>query len=198
MRQPSRWVRVTDEANALDYLERAASFIRETEDNPIAWKWVVLALHGALYGFAVSACKGTDYCTVVRRTKKGAGHLVSLDAALRMCKDEAWMGTLHGGMPLKLSTNQEDSIRRLKQNLRNRFEHFSPGVWSIEIHGLPQIAIDVLEVISFLAVGTSRYQHLNQEQRRRVRSIVYRSKKLLRSSSLYEEALIAQRLELSC
>jgi hypothetical protein len=192
VRLPSRWVRLTDETNALDYLERAGSFIRETEDNPFAWKWVVLALHGALYGFAVSACKGTDYETVVRRTKKGAERLVSLDAALQMCKDEAWMGTLHGGLPLKLSASQEDSIRRLKQTLRNRFEHYRPGVWSIEIHGLPQIAIDVLDVISFLGVGTFRYQHLNESQRRRVRSIVYRSKKLLRSSSLHREASMAE------
>ncbi len=99
------------------------------------------------------------------------------------------MGTLHGGLPLKLSASQEDSLRRLKQTLRNRFEHYSPGVWSIQLQGLPQIAIDVLDVISFLAVGTFRYQHLNQRQRRRVRSIVYQSKKLLRRSSLHQEAL---------
>src|SRR5207245_1577259 len=122
----SRWLRLTDERNALDYLERAGTFIQQTEPNPIAWKWVVLALHGALYGFAVSVCKGSDYETVVRRTKKGAEYLISLDDALKMCKDEAWMGTLHGGLVLKVSTSQEDSLRQLKKILRNRYEHYVP------------------------------------------------------------------------
>jgi hypothetical protein len=184
----SRWIRLTDERNALDYLERAGTFIRETARDPIAWKWVVLALHGALYGFAVAACKSSDYESVTRRTKSGAQYLIPLDDALRMCKDDAWMGTLHGGLALKLSPEQEDSIRRLKKILRNRFEHYVPGGWAIEIHGLPQITMDVLDVILFLAVGTFRYQHLNQSQRRRVKSIVYQSKKSLRQTALHKEA----------
>ena len=42
--------------NALDYLRRAEGFISEAKHNPIAWKWVTIALHGALYGFAISGC----------------------------------------------------------------------------------------------------------------------------------------------
>jgi hypothetical protein len=182
---------LTEETNALDYLERARQFITETDTNPRAWKWVVLALHGALYGFAIAACKGTDYQTIVRKTKRGAEHLISLDEALTLCANPTWMGTLHGGLALTLTDSQKDSIRRLKKTLRNNFEHYVPGVWSIEIHGLPQISMDILDVISFLAVGTFRYQHLNQSQRRRVKSIVYQSKKHLSSSRLHREALMA-------
>lgn len=141
----SKWLKFTEETNALDYLERAGQFISQTEANPSAWKWVVLALHGALYGFAIAACKDTDYQTVVRRTKKGTEHLISFDEALTMCADPAWMGTVHRGLALQLTDSQKDSIRRLKKTLRNNFEHYVPGGWSIEIHGLPRISIDILD-----------------------------------------------------
>ena len=42
--------------NAFDYLVRASGFIQEVPSNPESWKWVIIALHGALYGFAISAC----------------------------------------------------------------------------------------------------------------------------------------------
>jgi hypothetical protein len=52
--------------------------------------------------------------------------------------------------------------------------------------------MDVLDVIRFLAVETFRYQHLNQTQRRRVKSIVYQSKTVLKASRLHREALSAE------
>ena len=102
------------------------------------------------------------------------------------------MGTLYGGKPLILTENQKYSIKMLKKTLRNNFEHFKPKGWSIEVHGLPGIAIDILDIIRFLAVGTFRYQHLNQSQRRRIKSIVFQSKRLLKMSNLYQEALMAE------
>ena len=116
----SNWLKFTEETNALDYLERAVEFIRQAEATPSAWKWVILALHGALYGFAIAACKGTDYQTVVRKTKKGVEHLISFDEALEMCADAAWMGSLHGGLALRLTVSQKNSIRQLKKRNRKR------------------------------------------------------------------------------
>lgn len=60
----------------------------------------------------------------------------------------------------------------------------------MEIHGLPTIAMDVLDVIRFLSVETFRYQHLNQSQRRRIKSIAYQSKRVIRRSALYQEGLL--------
>lgn len=187
-----RFLRLTEETNALDYLERAGEFIRQSNSDERAWKWVVLSLHGALYGFAIAACKSSNYQSVVKVTRKGREHLITLDEALGMCKDARWMGALQGGLPLNLSASQEDSIRRLKETLRNNFEHYIPGGWSIELHGLPRIAMDVLDVIRFLAVETLRYQHLNQTQRKRVKSVVYNAKRLLRESPLHLELLAVE------
>lgn len=46
-----KWLRFTAETNALDFLEQAGQFIQQTEPDIVAWKWVSLSLHGALYGF---------------------------------------------------------------------------------------------------------------------------------------------------
>lgn len=192
-----KWLRFTAETNAFDYLERAQKFIQQTESDMKAWKWVILSLHGALYGFAICACRSTDYENIIRRTKKGIERLISLDDALRICQDKKWMETLYGGKPLILTENQKYSIKMLKKTLRNNFEHFKPKGWSIEIHGLPSIAIDILDIIRFLAVGTIRYQHLNQNQRRRIKSIVFQSKKLLKKSTLYQDALLAEESKIS-
>jgi hypothetical protein len=107
------------------------------------------------------------------------------------------MGTLYGGRPLILTARQKYSIKMLKKSLRNNFEHFKPKGWSIEIHGLPGIAIDILDIIRFLAVETFRYQHLNQSQRRRIKSIIFQSKKRLKKSTLYQEALLSEKANTS-
>jgi len=187
-----KYLRFSEETNALYYLERAGVFIQETTSDPKAWKWVILALHGALYGFAICACKGSSNATVIRKNKKGHEKLITLDEALKMCQDKTWMGTLHGGLSLNLSASQADSIRRLKATLRNNFEHFTPKGWSIEMHGFPQIAMDILDVIRFLSIETFRYQHLNQSQRNKIKSVVYQSKRSLKNSDLHLELLEAK------
>jgi hypothetical protein len=184
----SKWLRLTEETNALDYLERAAGFIRDTEQKLLAWKWVVLSLHGALYGFAICACQGTNYKNVTIKTKRGEEKLISFDKALERCQDPNCMSTLVYSRPLVLSKSQKESIRLLKKDLRNRMEHYVPSGWSIEIHGMPQIAIDALDVIRFLAVDTRTYIHLNQTQIKRIKSCIFQSKKFLKNTKLYQEA----------
>ena len=56
-----------------------------------------------------------------------------------------------------LSCRRESLIEILTSVFRNNFEHYIPKLWSIEIHGLPRITIDVLDVISFLALETGNY-----------------------------------------
>ena len=181
------YLRLSEEVNALDYLEQAYRYIRQTDTNTIAWKWVVIALHGALYGFTICALKGTNPDNVTFKTKKG-DKLVSFDEALKRCQDSNQMKMTVMSKYLQLSDQQKESIRQLKNTLRNNFEHYKPMGWSIEIHGMPQIAINVLEVISFLALDTGNYVNLTQKQKRRVKSIVFQSKQILKQSQLYKES----------
>lgn len=187
IRVRQKWLRLTEETNAIDYLQRAGQFIRLTGTDRMAWKWVVIALYGAVYGFAIAACRGTSVGTVIQKKKRG--RLLSFDQALGRCQNPLHMRRLYGGQPLVLSRQQKASIRFLSHEFRDRFEHYTPGGWSIELHEFPSICIDALDVIRFLAVETVQYQHFSLTQKRRIKSIIYQSKRVLKNSVLYNEAL---------
>jgi hypothetical protein len=154
-----KWLRLTEEINALDFLEKGYYFIKQTELDKIAWKWVIISLHGALYGFAVCACKGTSSDNVIKNNR-----LINFDEALKKCQDKNIMHMTCNSKYLKLSDQQKWSIKKLKKEFRNNFEHYIPTSWSIEIHGMPRIILDVLDVIKFLSLETGNYTHLNQTQ----------------------------------
>jgi hypothetical protein len=252
----AKYLSVTEELNALDFLVNAGHYILETENNPFAWKWVTISLHGALYGFAICACKGTNRERVIdfkkeskvwhvleilpdEVEKKGfpqdlkikydpqkkkivfkggmsddvrrllielsnnelyqeainniylkSHRLITFNEAIKRCQDPSSMRMTIMSKTLQLSNEQKVSIEILKNLFRNNFEHYIPKAWLIEIHGMPQIAINVLDVIRFLAVETGNHVHLNATQIRKVKSIVNQSKRFLKKSTLYKESLI--------
>lgn len=185
-----KWLRLSEEKNAIDYLEKAAFFIKKSSQNYNNWKWVIIGLHGALYGFAIAACRGTDSRSVL--TKKG--RLVSFWQALKRCQDPNHMKMLIHSKHLVLSEKHKDSIESLKSEFRNEFEHFKPKGWSIEVHGMPEIAIDVLEVIRFLAFETNTYVHFNDNEHKLVEQLINDSIDQLKKSELYKEYLLGRKL----
>ena len=187
----AQYLRLNTEQNALDYLERAAIFIKETVGDIKTWKWVMIALHGALYGFAIAASAGTNPSNSVM-TKRDK--LIGFWDALKLCQDPDHMNMLIHSKPLILSESQKESIRFMKNHLRNGFEHFTPKLWAIEIHDMPQIAIDVLEVIRFLALETNTYIHLADEEYNLVDSLVHQSIAFIRETALYKEMKLAEEL----
>jgi hypothetical protein len=187
----AKWLRLSEETNSLDYLIQAYYYIKSTEREIIAWKWVLLCLHTALYGFAICAVRGTSDDSVTFKTKKGEKKLISFDEALKRCQDPRWMQMTETSKHLQLTTSQRESIQEMKHVFRNKFEHYVPTSWSIEIHGFPILVIDVLEVIRFLALETGNYVHLDSSQEKKIKSIIFQSKKLLQRSKLYKEAKIA-------
>ena len=185
-----KWLRMSEEKNAIDYLEKTAFFIRNAAENYNDWKWVIIGLHGALYGFAIAACQGTDSRSV--STKKG--RLIGFWQALDRCQDSNHMKMLIHSKHLILTEKQKESIESLTSVFRNEFEHFKPKGWSIEIHGMPEIAIDVLEVIRFLALETNTYVYLDENDRNLVEQLIDNSIGMLKDSELYKEYLLGRKL----
>lgn len=181
------YLRFTEEINALDYLEKSYHFIRRVNKDKYAWKWVVLSLHGALYGFAICACRGTSNLVVVKENKRGIKRLINFDEALENCQNPKIMRMLTDSKWLVLTESQKESIWQLKKHLRNNFEHYQPMSWAIEIHGLPNIAIDILAIIRFLALDAGNYIHLSITQKRKIKSYVYQSNRILQNHKLYKE-----------
>jgi hypothetical protein len=186
-----KWLRLSAEKNALDFLVQAHHHIQRTDSDVFAWKWVILSLYGALYGFAVCALKGTSLSRVTFRTRKGNQRLISFGEAVKRCQDPSWMHLMKNSRHLELSPDQQESIRWLKDGFRDCFEHFIPKGWSIEVHGFPKIVLDVLNVIRFLALDTGNYIRLKESEKRKIKSVVFQSKRWLGSTKLYREARIA-------
>lgn len=184
----AQWLRLSEVSNAADYLYRAVRFIRETPDDVSAWKWVIISLHGSLYGFAVSASSGTDYTSIL--TKKGK--LLGFWDVLKMCCNPNHMKMLIHSQHLVLTPEQEESIKVLTNTFRNRFLHFTPTSWSIEIHGFPKMAIDVLEVIHFLARKTNTYIILSEDEEMRIDTVISETIDFIKTTDLYKSFLKAR------
>ncbi|HEC65639.1 MAG TPA: hypothetical protein ENI23_10105 [bacterium] len=102
------------------------------------------------------------------------------------------MHTTTLGRHLELSDTQKKSIDKLKNHFRNRFEHYIPMAWSIEVHRKPQMAMDVLDVVHFLALNASPFVHLTKARRKKVKYMVFRSKRILSQSQLYKETKLLE------
>ncbi len=186
----AQWIRYDEITNALDYLEKCSNFLKTVELEPYNWKWVVITLHSALYGFAISACKGMNSESVITRTKSGHERLIDFDEALKRCQDPTSMKVNINYKEFKFSPSQIKSIRKLHKALRNNFEHFTPKSWSIELHYLPDMVYNCLEVIRLLIIYSDVSWRLRGVKLKRVKSILYQSKRIVASSILYKETLI--------
>jgi hypothetical protein len=183
-----KWLRIDTLSNAVDYLNRATEFIRESEREIYAWKWAVISLHGALYSFAICAIKGTDDTSVTYETKKGERMLIGFNESLRRCKDADYMRHIYNSVPLTLTAEQERSIELLKDEYRGNFEHFKPMGWSIEMHDLPIMAIEVLGVIKYLATDTGYSTvHIQEQQRAEISKSIEVCIQFLKDTELYNE-----------
>jgi len=180
------WLRLDEKINAIDNLDKAYNYIREAESDTMAWKWAIMALHNALYGFAICACAGTNPDLVAPKNKKGERNLISFGMALRYCQDPTYMNKYVSSKYLTLNNKQKESINWLKDKFRDQFEHFAPMGWSIELHGISHIFIDIVDIIRFLAIDTHNIR-FTQTQARKIKSLIFQSKKILKNSKLYLE-----------
>lgn len=190
------WWRLDEKNNALDYLEMGVRSLMEVERTPWAWKWVCIALHGALYGFGVCALQGTNYELVLERDKNGNvkrdnngnAKLLRFDEVINRCKDKQCI--LQGviSKPLILDENQEKAIEFMKNKLRNPLEHFIPCSWSLEIHGLPEMAVSYFEIIEFLA-GEPGNLRWKGDEIARIKALCNSGKELALSTKIHWEIL---------
>jgi len=164
MTTPETWLRLDERTNALDNLEMC-DYVLRTLPDPIRWKWAIITLHQALYGFAVAAVKGTDALSVLKNPADLNSHLISIWEAVRRTKDQSYIGP--SGQPLVISKEEEHAIERLVNEFRNGFEHFAPTGWSIEVSGMSRILAHILRVIQGIAIGTHalRFYDINEERR---------------------------------
>jgi len=189
------WWRLDEKMNALDYLETAVHYMRDVDRTPWAWKWVCIALHGALYGFGVCALQGTDFESVLKRDengivmkdkKTGNVNLLGFDEVMKKCQGERSIKQGAISRPLVLNDAQKQAIEFMKNKLRNSFEHFIPCSWIIEIHRLPEMAKSYFEIIEFLA-GEQGNLRWREEEIARIKALCNSGKQLALSTKAHWE-----------
>lgn len=186
------WLRIEEHTNALNYLVMLSQFVLKINEDPFYWKWIMITLHGAIYGFAVSTIRGTDVESVIINTKNGE-RLISFNEALRRCQNKSWMQYALLNETLILSESQKKSIRKMKDLFRNEFMHFKPKGWSIELHLFIKITLDCLDVIRFLGIQTYSGYRYNLSKQRKIKSLIFQTKKEIKKSVLYKEVKILER-----
>jgi len=164
-----KWLRITTEENAIDYLEKAADFIQGSDK--FRWKWVAISLHAALYAFAICALYGTNPdCVLSERKKRTMGrNLISFKEALGRCQQSSHMLFWVQSKVLTLSSDEIWAIDKLSQTLRNNFEHYQPKSWSIEVSGMPLIVKHVCRVIRFLVLESGNLRAVPLTEQRRMK-----------------------------
>lgn len=187
-RSKIKYIHFTEETNSVDFLEKVYYFVKRVEEHPNDWKWVIISLHDALYGFAICALKGTNDLNVTYQDKNGRKNLISFGEAIKRCQDSSFMTWLSSSKTLQLNEYQVWAIKKLHEEFRNHFEHYQPIIWSIEIHGFPDMTVAILDIIKFLSTGSGNFMHLSKTQIRKIKSNIFKSRLLLKEMDLYKES----------
>lgn len=148
------FLRIDEKENAIDSLVMTTKFLESVDSDNYRWKWVVIALHNALYGFMICSLTKTNPENVCRGKEGSYGSLIGFWDALKCVQSRDHITGYITAHPIQLSDEQTRSIKVLTELLRNNFEHFRPMGWSIEISGMPDVVISVAEVIENLAFKT--------------------------------------------
>ena len=176
----TKYAEFTEESNALDYLEKTLDFIKTAVGNPVEWKWVVLAIHGALYGFMICTLKGTDPDNVCATTKAGHVKLIDFRAARKRCQQPEFTSVSGFTNVLRLTHNEDLALDMIHNDFRNQFLHYRPTLWSIEVTGMPfviDLGLDVLRKVALDMGGY--YAHYDREK---VAKLIGRGKHLLQKN----------------
>ena len=148
--------------------------------DPIRWKWAIISMHQALYGFALAAVQGTDCNSVRRDPTNPKSPVISVWEALRRAKETQYLWP--GGAPLVTTPEEDHSVDRVANEFRNAFEHFAPAAWSIEVSGMPTLLGRVLRGVEGIAIGTKSVRYCDDHERAAVVATIGRLRELLTSA----------------
>ncbi|MDP1685708.1 hypothetical protein [Hydrogenophaga sp.] len=194
--QSNEYLRTSEHEDAVQSLEFVAEQVFMLEHDLYRWKWVIAALHNAAQGFMVLAlCNGNDLPV---RTKENAVdwlkayHLNSptpeakLDNFLnlyRKCKRDQYFNYL-GSKPFQATPRHNSSFNDLNC-FRNDFTHFTPKGWSLRLEGLPEMVLDVLDLVHYFLAETTAILWYDQDLRTRARWAQRRIRRQMTNLSVF-------------
>jgi len=161
-------------------------FILEVQEDDYNWKWAIIALHNSTQAFMVLALQGTSPLNVIKDPQKSfdaiqngtdypEDKLLNFLSLYRDIKSQEKMKKSIDSRNYLGSNEMDDAIRTLNE-LRNKFIHFIPCGWSIELIMLTRICKQVLSVIEFLILesGNIRFYDNDNIEKEQLSDLVER------------------------
>ncbi len=191
------WIQIDeteDVAASLRHSIRTAQFVNE---DPLAYKWVLLALHSALQGACVchltttasplgavterNASKWLTYFEQSRIDPKSAPpktFLMPLPDLLKAVRKPHSAGDKSNSVGVKIEDNELNWLCRIHDDVRNQLVHFEPMGWSIDMSGVPDIAKLVARIINEILVMGWAFRHQTSAEREELRQCLQTLSKL--------------------
>ena len=175
---------VTEYLEALNSLKYIKEQLLQLENDNYRWKWIIIALHNSLQNFMVCVLRGSNNLDVL--TNKTSDKLLS-ELNFRMKVDVSNWNDPEGrldnfsnlfekiqsdkmlkyfkGKKLEPTDTQKFYINTLN-DLRNKFIHFIPQGWSLTITKLPDLTLETINIIYFLAFESRnfRWKEISQKE----------------------------------
>ena len=146
-------------------MKMASKFASDVEVDLHLWRWVVISLHNAAQGIMVLSLRhGNGLLALSNESYADWMHAYEnnetpppekLDNYLNLYKKvkHKEIGQF-GGNSRFIPTGSEGRDIKLLNSFRNKFIHFTPEGWCLEVNGLPRICLATARLISFLALET--------------------------------------------
>ena len=173
------YLQTDEEREAANAMQMAAWLASGLAEAPHLWRWAIIALHTAAQGVMVLSLRHGNGLLALSEESYSAWmaayeknetpppeKLDNYPNLYNKVKHKEW-GQVGGNMRFVPTGAEGGDIKRLN-SLRNEFIHFTPKGWSLEVDGLPRIALATARLISFLALETTNVFWHTPEVRERL------------------------------
>lgn len=151
------------------------------ESDPLAWKWIALSAHSEIQGASVCHLTGTggvgaladkntrdflSYREAGRtdpRALRPTPQLAALPDLLKRIRKPHSAGDRRNEVGIALSDAELEWARRIHDDVRNKFTHFDPSRWSLDVSGLPSFTFMMVRVVRGIAEVGWAFRHKERE-----------------------------------
>lgn len=188
MPDSKEWLRTDTTKEAFKSLEKLDETLSLIPSDVYQWKWVIIILHNCAQAFMVLALEGTNQVKVVRNKKvylewldqlvKGKKVNCRIRKKIQNTQLDDFLGLyrrikqtrnakfIWNNTKFTSSKNQKDALILLNE-FRNKFIHFLPCSWGIEISGILTTCTSAMAFIQFMINnGNFMYKFTDDEQTR--------------------------------
>ncbi|OGR82508.1 MAG: hypothetical protein A2901_00375 [Elusimicrobia bacterium RIFCSPLOWO2_01_FULL_54_10] len=167
------YLRTDEKKEGLKGLEFLLHALRISAKDEYYWKWVIVALLNTIQAFIVCSISGTAGLGALRKDSR-VKHLKAYESGSIEIDEPVldYFPSLYKKMKSELkfaSTKEIDDDVEKARRFRNKFIHFTPQAWSLQIVGLPRITKNSLKVVEFLGWKPGHFHWDNNEREKAIK-----------------------------